>query len=295
MPVTYPSDIAVKRNQFIEDNERRFERIIRSLQGETWAEVEREVFDNLDLNEDGTIKNTAKNLSRMSAFKRIAKELQGGPRADMIKWLLDQLEEQFNLARGYFRKMMGVKSLGVDDAIKSRWRAQYGVNRKGFVTRGVLYDLWQDNSDILKIQKNVSKGIMTGTSLTGLIRKTRDFVLGTSDRDGVVTRTIREQTLDVFPNNDTGVSKQYADALEFNFAIYNGGLMDSSRPFCIRNNGKIFHRTEIEAWEQMTWKGKSDPYDPYIDIGGYNCKHTLDWISDELAANMGKNVAAFPR
>lgn len=34
----------------------------------------------------------------------------------------------------------------------------------------------------------------------------------------------------------------------------------------------------------LDWEGKNQiGYNPFIDLGGYNCRHKLRWISRELA------------
>jgi hypothetical protein len=68
------------------------------------------------------------------------------------------------------------------------------------------------------------------------------------------------------------------------FAIYQGGLIESSRPFCEKRNGEVFHEDEVKSWVNLEFEGKPETgYNPITDLGGYNCRHRLDWISDELA------------
>lgn len=54
---------------------------------------------------------------------------------------------------------------------------------------------------------------------------------------------------------------------------YYGGLVEDSRPFCMKHAGKIYTENEInEIWGAEAWQGKSDG-DPFIVRGGYNCRH----------------------
>lgn len=68
------------------------------------------------------------------------------------------------------------------------------------------------------------------------------------------------------------------------FAMYQGGLIRDSRSFCEKRNGEVFHEDEVMSWANLEWKGKPESgYNPIADLGGYNCRHRLDWVSDELA------------
>lgn len=67
------------------------------------------------------------------------------------------------------------------------------------------------------------------------------------------------------------------------YAVYEGGLIKSSRGFCRERDGKIFHESEIELWRTMEWDGKNDNYNPFTDCGGHNCRHRLNWVSETVA------------
>jgi len=75
--------------------------------------------------------------------------------------------------------------------------------------------------------------------------------------------------------------------LGLRFAIYQGGLIATSRDFCEQRNRQCFSDEEIMSWKELKWEGKPEiGYNPIIDCGGYNCRHRLDWISDEMAKRL---------
>lgn len=60
---------------------------------------------------------------------------------------------------------------------------------------------------------------------------------------------------------------------------YSGSLIETSRPFCTEYQGAELDKEEIERiWNSRTWKGK-EPGDPFIVMGGYNCRHY--WVPIE--------------
>ena len=75
--------------------------------------------------------------------------------------------------------------------------------------------------------------------------------------------------------------------LGLKYAVYQGGLIKTSRDFCEERNGKCFSDDEIMKWESLNWEGKSETgYNALIDCGGYNCRHRLDWVSDQMARRL---------
>ena len=106
--------------------------------------------------------------------------------------------------------------------------------------------------------------------------------------------TLDDENEDYFYSNTHDLYNQYQmicrnesrKKLGLRFAIYQGGLRDDSRQFCIERNGKCYSESEIQQWEKLDFQGKSKNYNPLYDSGGINCVHRLDWISDELAKRL---------
>lgn len=96
---------------------------------------------------------------------------------------------------------------------------------------------------------------------------------------------------------DREINTEIRQALKLNYAFYQGGTISTTRPFCKVRNNKVFSREEISKFSTSRDKyggyenkssgelqGKTKPHNPFLDLGGYNCRHSYDWISDELAA-----------
>jgi hypothetical protein len=116
--------------------------------------------------------------------------------------------------------------------------------------------------------------------------------LRTSMREKVIGNKIAERyysrwTADIYSQYQRVGANEIRKDIGLRFAIYQGGLIESSRPFCEKRNGEVFHEDEIKSWVNLDFKGKPESgYDPVTDLGGYNCRHRLDWISDELAFSL---------
>ncbi len=104
------------------------------------------------------------------------------------------------------------------------------------------------------------------------------------DDNKLVERYYAQWTHDIYSSYHNAAGNEVRIQLGLRFAVYTGGIMEATRDFCYDKDGQVYSEEEIMAWANETWKGKPKTgYDPVIDVGGYNCRHTLRWISDELA------------
>jgi hypothetical protein len=80
---------------------------------------------------------------------------------------------------------------------------------------------------------------------------------------------------------DGQFAKFRADELGLTSFIYYGSIIRDSRDFCVEHANKVFTEEEARALWQTEWQGKSGS-DPFLDRGGYNCRHhwqptSTDW------------------
>ncbi len=113
-----------------------------------------------------------------------------------------------------------------------------------------------------------------------------------------------EQSYDDLNRADRVLQGMAADRLGLKAYIYQGGLIKSSRPFCVVRNGKCFADFEVAAFGTKADKfggytnkadglfsGKSEPYEPLADAGGYNCRHGLHAVPNVVALRMRPDLA----
>jgi uncharacterized protein with gpF-like domain len=67
--------------------------------------------------------------------------------------------------------------------------------------------------------------------------------------------------------------------------LYVGPDDQVTRPFCVERVGQVWSTEEIDSWDN----GQGLPANIYC--GGYNCRHHLRPLSDELAAELTDNTA----
>jgi hypothetical protein len=79
---------------------------------------------------------------------------------------------------------------------------------------------------------------------------------------------------------DGQFAKYRADELGLTSYVYYGTVIRDSRDFCVENVNKVFTEEEARQIWQQEWQGKSGS-DPFIDRGGYNCRHHWQPVNPE--------------
>ena len=78
-----------------------------------------------------------------------------------------------------------------------------------------------------------------------------------------------------------------AEKESLDYAFYAGGLIETSRDFCIARNERIFSKDTILSWNKLSFKGKIEGSNVLITLGGWRCRHYLVWVDKETAEKYG--------
>ena len=170
---------------------------------------------------------------------------------------------------------------------------------------GGTFDNFFDQPSIrTEVKQAVSRAITSKKPMPQLLKQIRTSVEGTTNVDGVFSKAFKNLVLDTYQQTDRAINKEYADRLVLDTFIYAGGLIETSREFCKKRNNQVFTEEEAAKWKDdptlpRTKKEKDSGvlagYDPLIDIGRWNCRHRLRYISKELAKELkGEQAAPTP-
>ena len=118
------------------------------------------------------------------------------------------------------------------------------------------------------------------------LRELREALEKQIVKDGAVSKYWDRWTQDIYAQYQRAGANNLRKELGLKHCLYEGGLIESSRPFCEEKNGNVFTEDEVKAWAKEEWDGKNAGYVPETDCGGYNCRHRLRWISAELAKQL---------
>ena len=165
----------------------------------------------------------------------------------------------------------------------------YGIeikDKKAYIKKGGwLYGVGQFKDPYLRVKQVAMAAVRSGMDIKDFKKVIRENVV--TSKTASIKHHFATHATDTFAQYNRQTSKQYADKLKMRFFMFNGGIIDTTRPFCGERDGKIFTTEEIDKW-RLKLNTKTGPqwsgvYNPFDHVGGHNCRHDLDPISDRLA------------
>ncbi len=282
------------REKFIEKQTAALDNRIASAQNRLFRILESGVIDGLPTEPDGVLTNTTESIFNPNRIDALFDQF----RQDHIKPILDKVEKGVNKLIDHNDKYFAsVKKNNIGDSVRSSALSALGIGGGVLAAGSLLFNILNDREVLNTLKTVVMSSIAGGLTITALKVVFKEIVL--KREGGILKKLFREKLPDPYVRIDRFVGRSYAVGLDLNFAIYQGGIIKTSRPFCVERNNKVFSREEISrfgsaadqfgGYENKTtgdFQGKPQNYNPFTDLGGYNCRHQLDWISDELAFHL---------
>ena len=143
-----------------------------------------------------------------------------------------------------------------------------------------------EQSNILR--ELLQNSIAQSDSFNNLVKNIKTAILGNDQLDPGLVRYAKQQAYDSYSITQRSYANTVANDLGVMFYEYAGGEMRTTRCFCDKRVGKVYHKKEIEAWgrgenigECRTgngWAGRAAGTNEstiFNLVGGYNCKHSL--------------------
>lgn len=137
----------------------------------------------------------------------------------------------------------------------------------------------------IPLNQILSQNINTGGSFSGMLEQVRTFVKGESGLDGRLLSYSRNIVKDSLFQYARAYQNSVTEDLKLSWYAFVGGLIDTSRKFCIDRNGKYFHQKEIESWASEEWAGKNNlttESSIFILAGGHGCLHQMIPVSESI-------------
>ncbi len=242
--------------------------------------------------ENGRVKYTAANLGRVQTVYTLFQRFQRKYSDTMLGTVLKWAGNLFGLNEQYF-ETFAEPTESIRDAARrltlQRWG--YNVNTKGLIPGGYFESLFNSQTVAQRTASLVNQAIAQNMPLKDFQRVFKQAFVGQPGQ-GMLERHWKTNSFDLYQRIDRTANLIYADRLGLDYAVYSGTLEQDSRPFCIARVNKVFTRPEISSWEDLQFQGKPKVgYDPFVDCGGFNCRHSWSWISDELAEKLRPDIA----
>lgn len=272
------------REEFIDDSEKKLRELVIKLQNKFNTASIDYLIENLRF-KDGKVSDTNINFNIISKLDKAVNEKMKPFIDELIKWIVKRIRQLTSLNEKYFKKFGGTEAQ--KDRAQSKVLKSMGASisdgklsvQKGGLLEG-LVDLTEPNKRI----KTIARAAVTAGLITTVVLKSNvGRAVKGRGKLGVLESRFHQQANNVFTKVDRGIQRSVSSDLGFRAAVWQGGLITTSRPICVRLNNTVITFDELEALRNQDWQGKPDVYDPFIDVGGIGCRHVLDFISDELA------------
>lgn len=227
----------------------------------------------------------------------------------MLEQFTVDLFSVLDLNAEYFQGAVGTEvNAEVFQAVKSRISA-FMEERLGVVMTGRtpqmkqdgfirdLFDMSTPRMELRRVIFNAKQSGMGPKALKAMIETEVRGLIGPNGRSpGLMERYSQTYVYDTYQQADAVAQDTFASELGMQAAIYTGGLIRTSRPFCVVRNGKVFLRDEIMKFgtpqdqyggytdkSKGAFSGKNKGYNPLTDRGGYNCRHIYGYIRNAEA------------
>lgn len=136
-------------------------------------------------------------------------------------------------------------------------------------------DIRKDQRKLRKLMSTGAAGAAVGALTAGIKNK----LPGDINTSASLITKIANKVESTVGSFNGAFSKARAKATKVEKFQYAGGVMATSRPFCLDMLGQELTEQEIyDIWDGSSWAGK-EPGDPFVVRGGYNCQHY--WVPIE--------------
>lgn len=288
------SEIAKQRREFIADKQEALMRITGGAERQLLDAIYSALLTELGHAEGEIVSETGRSIKLSSAIERVFKHFNSSRNVDIIRSIINDLDTIGSLNKKYFSlfRVRAQRLSSIVQEVETTMRERIGLDENGkIVKNGYLDNLLHDASLKNEVQRATRKAMANDWTVKDLLGTVSTIVVGDNTKLGGVSSHYRTFAYDTFSQYDDGFGNEMAKKLKLNAAVYEGGLIDTSRDFCRNRHGQVFTRAEISDWKNAPdllktvaeRKGGRLDYNPFTDKGRWNCRHQLNWISDDEA------------
>ena len=252
--------------------------------------------DKLDT-KDGIIQNTLKNKRLLSLFETVYSNYNATASLAVIKTIIDGVQQIIDFNAQYFTALAPKSQLApITSQASALIDSWLGISDDGkTVPNGYLDTLINDATVKNQIRNVLIKSIINQEGYNTAKQNLKEYITGTTDNGqtpdtGALQKYYRNFVYDTYSTLDRANAQVYADQLDLNYAIYEGGIIKTTRIFCRDHNGKVYSRDEIADFDPKV--AIPPGYNPFTDLGGYGCRHHLNWIPETVAFSLRPDLKA---
>ena len=215
--------------------------------------------------------------------------------SDMIPFVKDFAEKSMQVVAmtGTYYKGLGFAENKIDDLLKNfayleqALGIEIGKTLAGSkIVAGSFLDTLATMPEVKERLKQYTLNQIAGKqSFDGFLKGYKEILVDNE----LASKYIKRYAWDTFNNIQAAADLFVAESLDLKHFVYSGDTINTTRDFCLERAGQVFTVENAEDWNSEEWQGKIPGIPFFIQRGGYNCRHEIDFISEELYNQMNKN------
>lgn len=154
----------------------------------------------------------------------------------------------------------------------------------------LLLNRASDSDFIAPLREIIEQSVINGAGYQETLKSIRTFIEGNEDVDGALLRYSKTYAHDTYAIADRAYTSVVSEELDVEWFKWAGGIIQTSRPFCVERHNQFFHYKEIDAWgagertegmqwpKSGTWAGRNAETNSatiYSYAGGHECNHSI--------------------
>ncbi len=280
-----------RRTSLVDDLNAKLEELVGKASADLVESVGEEIIANLDADR-GRILNNAKNRKLLNKLDTLYNNFTQGAGLDVVNSMIAGATQIVSLNTQYASIFQVPKPelIKLSEAAMTDVRSWLGVDETGKLgENGYLKTLVKSEVIRNQLKQTTLESIATQQGYQQFKTNVKEFIKGNPNKTGKLEQYYRNYAYDTYSVIDRTVSNNMGDKLGLDYAIYEGGIIATTRAFCKAHNGKVYTRDEISKF--WPTEARQPNYNPFTDMGGYACRHHYNWINYELAVHLRPDLA----
>jgi hypothetical protein len=153
-----------------------------------------------------------------------------------------------------------------------------GISNNIIIKDGFLDKLLSLNEVKIEIQNYILRSVASGKNINDFYNGLK-LLIKTTEHDGTLMRYLKTYLFDVISQYEAIGNNFIANKLGLTKFKYVGEIIKGTRTFCLERVNKEFTKEDGISWNKLDWKGKIPEVDFFIQRGGYNCIHRIEWFA----------------
>lgn len=156
-----------------------------------------------------------------------------------------------------------------------------GLNGNKIIKGSFLWNLGQFGEIRQRMQDLIINAIASAQKMNVLVKNIKPLFKSTTQKRSALSNYYLKYAYDPVMHTLNSASYKLAKQYGFTEFLYEGGLIEKSRDFCVERDGNIYTIEQGQEWNNLEWKGKIKGVDFFIQLGGYSCRHHLKFIKKD--------------